>query len=73
MAPYRLTTSRYGGSVVNSSSRSPRLVPAHHLSMLAHAFLAVSARALRPAPPEPPPASADAGGEPGEKGAVACG
>ncbi len=41
--------------------------------MLAHAFLAVSARALRPAPPEPPPASADAGGEPGKKGAVACG
>ena len=38
------------------------------LSMLAHAFLAVSARALRLAPPEPPPASADAGGERGKKG-----
>jgi hypothetical protein len=38
------------------------------LSMLAHAFLAVSARALRPTPPEPPPAGADAGGEPGKKG-----
>jgi SRSO17 transposase len=38
------------------------------LSMLAHAFLAVTARALRPAPPEPPAASADPGREPGKKG-----
>ena len=38
------------------------------LSMLAHAFLAVTARALRPAPPEPPAASGDPGGEPGKKG-----
>jgi SRSO17 transposase len=32
------------------------------LSMLAHAFLAVTARVLRPARPEPPPAGADDGG-----------
>jgi SRSO17 transposase len=38
------------------------------LSMLAHTFLAVSARALRPAPPEPIAASGDAGSEPGKKG-----
>jgi SRSO17 transposase len=38
------------------------------LSMLAHAFLAVSARATRPAPPEAPPASENADGEPAEKG-----
>jgi SRSO17 transposase len=36
------------------------------LSMLAHAFLAVTARALRP--PEPPPASGNANGEPAKKG-----
>jgi hypothetical protein len=33
------------------------------LSMLAHAFLAVTARSLRPAPPEPPPASGNTGSE----------
>jgi SRSO17 transposase len=39
------------------------------LSMLAHAFLAVTARAARPdLPPEPPPASADADGEAVKKG-----
>jgi SRSO17 transposase len=38
------------------------------LSMLAHAFLAVTARAARPQPPQPPPASGNAGGEPGKKG-----
>jgi len=38
------------------------------LSMLAHAFLAVTARALRPLPPEPPPASGNADGEPAKKG-----
>ena len=39
------------------------------LSMLAHAFLAVTARAARPdLPPEPPPARADAAGEAAEKG-----
>jgi SRSO17 transposase len=39
------------------------------LSMLAHAFLAVTARAVRPdLPPEPPPASADADGEAVKKG-----
>ena len=37
------------------------------LSMLAHAFLAVSARALRPARLEPPAASGDPG-EPAKKG-----
>ena len=43
------------------------------LSMLACAFLAVCARAPRPAPPRPPPASADAGRERGKKGAAPCG
>jgi SRSO17 transposase len=38
------------------------------LSMLAHAFLAVTARAMRPALPQPPPASEDAGSDPGKKG-----
>jgi SRSO17 transposase len=38
------------------------------LSMLAHAFLAVTAHAMRPAPPGPPPASHDAQGDPGKKG-----
>jgi SRSO17 transposase len=38
------------------------------LSMLAHAFLAVTARAARPQPPQPPSASGNAGGEPGKKG-----
>jgi SRSO17 transposase len=38
------------------------------LSMLAHAFLAVTARALRPVSSDPPPASADADGGPGKKG-----
>ncbi len=43
------------------------------LSMLAHAFLAVTARAARPArssprPAEPVPASGNAAGETGEKG-----
>jgi SRSO17 transposase len=38
------------------------------LSMLAHAFLAISARALRPAPPEQPAASGNSGGEPVKKG-----
>ena len=39
------------------------------LSMLAHAFLAVTARAARPElPPESPPASADAHGEAVKKG-----
>jgi len=38
------------------------------LSMLAHAFLAVTARAARPQPPQPPPASGNAGAEPGKKG-----
>jgi SRSO17 transposase len=39
------------------------------LSMLAHAFLAVTARAARPDPPPgPPPASADADGEAVKKG-----
>ena len=38
------------------------------LSMLAHAFLAVTARAQRPAPPEPLPASGTGNREPGEKG-----
>ena len=38
------------------------------LSMLAHAFLAVTARAVRPAPPGPPPASGNAGSGPGKKG-----
>jgi SRSO17 transposase len=39
------------------------------LSMLAHAFLAVTARAARPQPPEPPPASGNTGSETGKKGA----
>jgi hypothetical protein len=43
------------------------------LSMLGHAFLAVTARALRPAPPGLPAASADAGGEAGKKGSAAAG
>lgn len=38
------------------------------LSMLARAFLAVTARAARPPPPEPPPASGNAGSEPAKKG-----
>ena len=38
------------------------------LSMLAHAFLAVTARAMRPHQPEPPPASGNAGSRPAEKG-----
>jgi hypothetical protein len=38
------------------------------LSMLAHAFLAVTAHAMRPAPPGPPPASRDDQGGPGKKG-----
>ena len=38
------------------------------LSMLAHAFLAVTARAARPQPPQPPPASGNAASEPGKKG-----
>jgi hypothetical protein len=38
------------------------------LSMLAHAFLAVTARAARPQPPEPPPASRNAGSQTGKKG-----
>jgi hypothetical protein len=43
------------------------------LSMLAHAFLAVTARVARPAPsppqpPEPAPASESTGGEPAKKG-----
>ena len=38
------------------------------LSMLAHAFLAVTARAMRPAPPGPFPAGADAGRDTGKKG-----
>ncbi|MGI9007159.1 MAG: IS701 family transposase [Streptosporangiaceae bacterium] len=38
------------------------------LSMLAHAFLAVTARAVRPAPPEPAPASENTGSEPAKKG-----
>ncbi len=39
------------------------------LSMLAHAFLAVTASAMRPAaPPDPFPAGADAGGHTGKKG-----
>jgi SRSO17 transposase len=41
------------------------------LSMLAHAFLAVTAHAMRPAPPGPAPASQDDQGGPGEKGARA--
>lgn len=43
------------------------------LSMLARAFLAVTARAARPPPPDPPPASGNAGSEPAKKGPVACG
>jgi SRSO17 transposase len=39
------------------------------LSMLAHAFLAVTARAARPPLPEPGPASGNTGGEPAQKGA----
>ena len=38
------------------------------LSMLAHAFLAVAARAARPQPPESSLASGNAGSEPGKKG-----
>jgi len=38
------------------------------LSMLAHAFLAVTARAMRPAPPEPPPASENAGSRTAKRG-----
>jgi SRSO17 transposase len=38
------------------------------LSMLAHAFLAVTARATRPHQPGPPPASRNAGSEPARKG-----
>jgi len=39
------------------------------LSMLAHAFLAVTASAARPAaPPDPVPAGADAGSHTGKKG-----
>jgi hypothetical protein len=38
------------------------------LSMLAYAFLAVSARALRPARLEPPAASGAPGGEPAKRG-----
>jgi SRSO17 transposase len=38
------------------------------LSMLAHAFLAVTARTARPPSPEPAPASGNTGGEPAEKG-----
>jgi SRSO17 transposase len=38
------------------------------LSMLAHAFLAVTAHAARPPSPEPIPASGDAGGQPLKKG-----
>jgi SRSO17 transposase len=38
------------------------------LSMLAHAFLAVTAHAHRPGPPEPPPAGGNGSGEPAEKG-----
>lgn len=38
------------------------------LSMLAHAFLAVTARASRPASPEPVSGSGSAGSEPGKKG-----
>jgi hypothetical protein len=38
------------------------------LSMLAHAFLAVTARAMRPQQPEPPPASGNVGTRPAEKG-----
>ena len=39
------------------------------LSMLAHAFLAVTARAVRQAaPPDPFPAGADAGSRTGKKG-----
>ena len=38
------------------------------LSMLAHAFLAVTARAARPPLPGPGPASGNAGSEPAEKG-----
>ncbi|MDQ2876948.1 MAG: IS701 family transposase [Actinomycetota bacterium] len=41
------------------------------LSILAHAFLAVTAHAMRPAPPGPPPASQDDQGDPGKKGTVA--
>lgn len=39
------------------------------LSMLAHAFLAVSAHAARPPSPDPAPASGNAGSEPVKKGA----
>jgi SRSO17 transposase len=44
------------------------------LAMLAHAFLAVTAHAARPAqappqPPEPAPASGNTDGEPAQKGA----
>ena len=38
------------------------------LSILAHAFLAVTARAMRPQQPEPPPASGNAGSEPAKRG-----
>jgi SRSO17 transposase len=38
------------------------------LSMLAHAFLAITARAQRPAPPGPPPASGNDASGPGKKG-----
>jgi SRSO17 transposase len=38
------------------------------LSMLAHAFLAVAARAARPSPPERAAASGNTGGEPAKKG-----
>jgi SRSO17 transposase len=38
------------------------------LSMLAHAFLAVTARRPDPGPPEPLPASGNAGGAAGKKG-----
>jgi len=37
------------------------------LSMLAHAFLAVAARAARPQLPESSPASGNAGSEPAKK------
>jgi hypothetical protein len=44
-------------------------------SMLAHAFLAVTARAARPSPrpPEPVPACGNAPSEPGKRGPDACG
>jgi SRSO17 transposase len=39
------------------------------LSMLAHAFLAVTARRMRPSPPQPPRTRQDTDSEPGKKGA----